>query len=49
MRPYLNPMLTVQRQQGKAAFFEKGEDPERTSKMSNNEEFYVKVKFIPGT
>ena len=39
-----NPKATRQR-----CISFRGEDPERTSKMSNNEEFYVKVKFIPRT
>ena len=40
-----NPKAIRQR-----CIFLKGEDPERTSKMSKNEEqFYVKVKFIPRT
>ena len=39
-----NPKTTRQR----CIFFE-GEDPERTGKLSNNGEFYVKVKFIPRT
>ena len=39
-----SPKATRQR-----CIFLKGEDPERTSKMWNNEEFYMKVKFIPGT
>ena len=39
-----NPKATRQR-----CICFRGEDPERTSKMSNNEEFYVKVKFVPRT